>query len=178
MNGLMHCPCCQRDNAIPARVKAPDGLPSRAVVCGLCSRHQGSDTIDRKRADTAHIEMWREDLREAVEGTTEHFQKMIDEMRAELDGRPVSVRVVNEDLDEMNRLRAEIDRLFRSRNRVVDIMADLHEHHRELSNGKCSCGRKIEHCKEAALFDQCGPLKAWERSRRGRDFDPWEDEGR
>jgi hypothetical protein len=164
------CPCCGRTNAIYSQVRAPDGLPSRAVVCGLCSRHQGSHEIDLKRRSEMHIEMWREDLAEQEERLTDQrlretagLELTIAELRQELEERPVQVVYENVDKQTLDDAISETNRAFRSRDRVLRDMTTLHLKHFETGSGRCRCGKPADDCDERVILDGSRALRAWER---------------
>lgn len=164
------CTCCGRINAIFGQVRAPDGLPSRALVCGLCSRHQGNHETDLKRRNVCHIEMYQEDLLEQEERLTEQRltevaarEETISELRQELEERPVQVVYENVDKQVLDNALSEQNRAFRSRDRVLRDMTMLHLLHFELDSGKCRCGKPADDCEERVILDGSRALRAWER---------------
>lgn len=164
------CPCCGRTNAHYVPVRAPDGLPSRPVVCGLCAKHQGSNGYDLKRRDHTHIDMWREDLRDREQALTDAHEQVVGKLQAQitrlegkLEERPIQTVEVHVDKAELDEAWRQRDRAFRSRDRVMTDMTLLHLLHFETSSGKCRCGLQASRCEEMTILDGSRALNAWER---------------
>lgn len=153
------CVCCGRINATFAAVRAPDGLPTRTNVCGLCARHQGNLESDFKKRNDVHIEMWREDLREREE----ELETIITDLRQELLDRPVQSVNVHIDQPILDEAREGAQRAFRSRDSAFVALTRLHMLHFEATADKCRCGRKADDCDERRVLDGSKALRAWEK---------------
>ena len=76
------------------------------------------------------------------------------------DAHPVYENVDQPYLDQSRESR---ERAFRSRNRVLRDMTNLHLLHYEVAGGRCRCNRPADDCPERMILDDSKALHAWER---------------
>src|SRR4051794_23617299 len=89
---LAKCPCCQLDGQPRSSGKPVNGLPMARLVCGLCSRHLGSDIHALAKREREHRAMAAEHevealqvVRDAWAAERERMQSEIDQLRTELE---------------------------------------------------------------------------------------------
>ena len=170
-----YCRCCQVDNAIFSPPKQFNGLPMASIVCDLCSKHQGSDVHDLKKAAAMHQQIWQEHERERVGGLTdEHEAKMrerdakIERLRQELDDRPVQVVENWVDADVLEEAHEFAGRAYASREHAFRQLCLIHMNHSELPGERCSCGCSIADCDVVGIVEGYRALRRWERAQEER----------
>lgn len=175
MTRYSYCRCCERPKAAYAERKVPHDLPAAQIVCDLCARHQGSHPSEQQRRDRLHIEMWQEEMREALEARDEKHSTEIarchermDELNQELSERPIQVVETNLDAEHIQQVETEADRAFRSRDQAYIRLARLHMLHYDVDGEKCRCGAGIDSCPVAAVVDTFRGLHFWERRQADR----------
>lgn len=180
MTSSKPCRCCGLETALFGPPRMFNGLPAAAIVCDLCARHQGSHQSELRKRDRDHVEMWREDKREAVtalverhERTVAGLQETIRELQTTLDERPVQVVYQNLDQEEVDQAHQHARRAYRSRDRAFLDLTRIHLLHFELSAGRCRCGKPLDRCEEAAIVDTAKALRGREhhhaeRRRQGK----------
>lgn len=177
---MPYCRCCETPDAIYGPARAPDGLPTAAIVCGLCSKHQGSHEFDLKKKDRVHKEMWAESKREALEDLTETYDAKlaakdaeIERLEHELASRPIQVVTENLDLAVVAEAHGKAQSAYRSRDSAFRQLTRVHMLHHETRAGFCRCGKPIDDCEIAALVEGSRALRTWEwvnaeRRRKGQ----------
>lgn len=169
------CRCCGLDNAIFSPRKSVNGLPMAAIVCDLCSRHQGSDAHALKKAARLHQEMWHEHERERVEALVECHERTlaardakITKLEEELEHRPIHVVEKWVDLEVLHAAHEMATTAYRSRDHALRQLCLLHMKHHEVPNERCSCGRSIAQCDVVGVLEGTTALLRWERRQEER----------
>lgn len=169
---VAYCGCCRSPNAHFARVKAPDGLPARPSLCGICTRHWGDGPAAVKRRDQDHYEQWQHDAELLHEGhraelarrdeSIAELQATVGELRVELDERPV--RVVRENLDQetVDQANDERQRAFAARDSAYRLIAQFRAAHHDTGRGTCKCGMSVEKCEVTELINSDRSYLRWE----------------
>ena len=169
---VAYCGCCRGKNVYFGPVKAPDGLPSTASLCGICSRHWGDDPARTKRREQDHFEQWQHDMdaleqqhRSELRAQTEQIAGLRAEIRTleqTLDERPV--RIVRENLDQetVDQAHEERAKAQFARDRAYRTIAELRGMHHDTGRGTCKCGTHISKCDIIRLIDNDQPFLRWE----------------
>lgn len=174
------CTCCHRTNAIFGPTRIPDGLPtSRAPsVCGRCTRHLGEHATIVKKREQEHFELWATDAAEEAEEAERQqvravasVQARVDELRAELDARPVRVVIENVDQPAMDKAFQERQQAYAMRDRAFRVLSAVHLLHHDVGGDECACGTSLRECPVAHEVDGNRALKGWERRQWQRKRD-------
>ncbi len=170
--GVAYCGCCRSSNVYFAQVKAPDGLPAKASLCGICSRHWGDSPTAAKRRDQDHYEQWQHDaevLRDVHRVELARRDESIAELKGtiakleqKLDQRPV--RVVRENLDQeaVDQAHQERDRAQAARDAAYGLMAQFRGEHHDTGRGTCKCGVSTEKCEVTKILNSDRSFLRWE----------------
>lgn len=147
-----------------------------SIVCDLCSRHQGSDVHDLKKAAAMHNQVWQEHERERVEGLTDGHEVRLRErdaeirkLRQELDDRPVQVVEKWVDADVLKEAHEFARGAYGSREHAFRQLCLIHMNHHELRGERCSCGRSIADCDVVGIVEGYRALLRWERTQEERE---------
>lgn len=172
---MRFCRCCGLDNAIFSARKSPDGLPTAAICCDLCAKHQGSHESSMRKALKVHREMWEEHERERVENLIESHDTVlaardakIAELENELEERPVQVVEKWVDADELHKAHEQATAAYRSRDHALRQLAMIHMDHHELPGERCKCGKNIAGCEVVGIVEGYRLLLRWERRQEER----------
>ena len=171
-----YCRCCRVDNAIFSPPKQVNGLPMAPIVCDLCSKHQGSEVHDLKKAASIHQEIWQEHERERVESLTEGYEAKlrereveIERLRQELIERPFQVVEKWVDADVLEEAHEFARRAYASREHALRQLCLIHMNHHERRGEMCSCGRSIVDCDVVGIVEGYRTLLRWERAQEERE---------
>lgn len=171
-----YCRCCQVDNAIFSPRKPVNDLPMASIVCDICSRHQGSDVHDVKKAAAMHLQIWQEHERERVESLTHRYgaelrqrDAEIERLRQELNDRPVHVVEKWIEADVLEEAHESARRAYASRDHAFRQLCLIHMKHHELPGERCSCRRSIADCDVVGILEGYRALLRWERAQEVRE---------
>lgn len=171
-----YCRCCQVDNAIFSPRKPVNDLPMASIVCDICSRHQGSDVHDVKKAAAMHLQIWQEHERERVESLTHRYAAAlrqrdaeIERLRQELNDRPVHVVEKWIEADVLEEAHESARRAYASRDHAFRQLCLIHMKHHELPGERCSCRRSIADCDVVGVLEGYRALLRWERAQEVRE---------
>lgn len=179
---MPYCRCCHVDNAIFSERKSFNDLPTANIVCDLCSRHQGSDVHDLRKAAAVHREIWAEHERERVENLTASYQiklaakdaviterdQEIESLKQELDERPVQVVEKWHEEGVLQEAHDKARAAYASREHAFRQLCLIHMKHHEVTGERCSCGRSIADCDVVGIIEGYRALLRWERTQEER----------
>lgn len=180
---LTECLCCHVEREFTFTSQ------SDQVVCKSCIRHQGDATVKANQRDTDHVGLWHSELALAKE----HHEEVIAQLQTEIKRRNhqiASQRTEIADLQEAVRAGVESaplpaverwfadeqvvaahnqrDSAYRSRDHAYRALWATHRLHHEdyAREGHCSCGRRLNQCKElAATSSVAHTLDKWEEDQ-------------
>lgn len=180
---LTECLCCRIEQQFVFTSQ------SDQVVCKGCVRHQGDTAAKANQRDTDHVGLWRSELALAKEDHT----REVSQLRAEIkrrDKQLIDQRTEIVDLQATVRARVESaplpaverwfadeqvvaahgqrDSAYRSRDHAYRALwaADRLHHEDYTRQGHCSCGRRLNQCKELeAIASATAALDKWEKAQ-------------
>jgi len=172
---MSNCACCHRLwGAIPTfsrpRERGTSGTANN-FVCNECKPHAGFQML----MNTEHVKAW-EALTERR--SAEHAAQVsqlrgeIAQVRQELVNRPEKVVDRYIDAGVLEAAQHEAQRAFRSRESAWQALTEVRLMHREVDDGKCRCGLRMDRCAVAQIVERYPGLRRWEeeqvkRLRRG-----------
>ena len=172
---MSNCACCHRPwGEIPTYSRplqrGSSGTANNSV-CQECKPHAGF----QMQMNTEHVKAW-EAL--AERRSAEHAAQVsqlraeIAKIRQELVSRPEKVVEKYIDAGVLESAQDEAQRAFRSRQSAWQALTEVRLLHREVDDGKCRCGLRMDRCPVAQIVERSPGLRRWEeeqvkRLRRG-----------
>jgi hypothetical protein len=119
--------------------------------------HQGSTGLKLQRRDKDHVAAWKKEQARSnglARRKIELLEGQLEQMRVELEQRPV--HVIHENLDAETVAKAESDRnaAYRSRDKTMQSLCIIRLLHQERTPGECSCGQRYSKCKTALAVNE------------------------